>query len=451
MPKILAIPRAQAPALPSQGCWAWTDFSALPAPVWRERAEIEQDETLLQFIPYVVLRNSDGELWCYARTGGDARLDGRWSCGVGGHVEEIDDAANLRQTLAQTARREMLEELGITAESPPPLNACALIYESHSAIGRVHLGVLSIADWAERHPPEPPAHEALTPIGFLPPATIASDPRFELWSRLAAEFVATQSKCDNLIKEHEHDPATTPTTGATPENLARTAPGCSQPTDGVPSADIQSDAEFNGAGTRTGRCGASATPSDSTRPLDATRELATAQGLLTYSEISEHLAVNIARALETLVDCNPEQIEITPAWIREIHRQLAGDFFPDWAGRFRTTEVQVGTHLPPLPHDVAVNIANYCLDLAVRLQHANDGESIAALLAWADWRFQWIHPFKDFNGRVGRILLVALCFKLNLPPANPAADDDSRSCYFNALRDADQGDFTALNNSTLSD
>lgn len=67
-------------------------------------------------------------------------------------------------------------------------------------------------------------------------------------------------------------------------------------------------------------------------------------------------------------------------------------------------------------------------------------------MAWADWRFQWIHPFKDFNGRVGRILLVALCFKLNLPPANPAADDDSRNCYFNALRDADRGDFTALNN-----
>lgn len=167
--------------------------------------------------------------------------------------------------------------------------------------------------------------------------------------------------------------------------------------------------------------------------------------MLTYSEVSEHLAVNIARVLETLLDSDPEQIEITPAWIREIHQQLAGEFFPDWAGRFRTTEVQVGTHLPPPPHDVAVNITNYCLDLAVRLDHANDGESIAALLAWADWRFQWIHPFKDFNGRVGRILLVALCFKLNLPPANPAADDDSRSSYFNALRDADRGDFTALN------
>lgn len=197
---------------------------------------------------------------------------------------------------------------------------------------------------------------------------------------------------------------------------------------------------------RAGGCNPTAIPSDSTRPLDATHELATAQGLLTYSQVSERLAVNIARILETLLDSDPEQIQITPDCIKKTHHQLAGEFFPAWAGRFRTTEVQVGTHLPPLPHDVAVNITNYCLDLAVRLDHANDGESIAALLAWADWRFQWIHPFKDFNGRVGRILLVALCFKLNLPPANPAADEDSRTRYFNALRDADRGDFAALNN-----
>lgn len=310
MPQILAIPHAQTPALPLEGCWAWQDFAAFPAPVWRERAEIEQDESLLQLIPYVVLRNSAGELWCYARSGGDARLDGRWSCGVGGHVEEIDLAADLRQTLAHTARREMLEELGITNDKLPELNACALIYEGHSAIGRVHLGVLYIADWADRHPPEPPPHEALTPIAFISPGAIADDPRFELWSRLAArfsaEFVADQSKCDNLIKEPHHDPATTPTLGATPANLARAASGYGQPADGVPAADCESDAEFNGAGTRTGGRGTTATPSDSTRPLDATRELATAQGPLTYSEVSEHLAVNIARALETLVDCNPE-------------------------------------------------------------------------------------------------------------------------------------------------
>ena len=44
----------------------------------------------------------------------------------------------------------------------------------------------------------------------------------------------------------------------------------------------------------------------------------------------------------------------------------------------------------------------------------------AETLAFADWRFQWIHPFRDFNGRVGRILLSAMLFKLRLPPAETA-------------------------------
>ena len=70
---------------------------------------------------------------------------------------------------------------------------------------------------------------------------------------------------------------------------------------------------------------------------------------------------------------------------------------------------------------------------------------MAELLAWADWRFQWIHPFKDFNGRVGRILLTAILFKLRLPPAETAAvEPKEREEYLKALRSADRGDISAL-------
>ncbi len=118
--------------------------------------------------------------------------------------------------------------------------------------------------------------------------------------------------------------------------------------------------------------------------------------------------------------------------------------FPDWAGLWRNTEVQVGTHFPLSPHDVPVYIQNFCLDLEERLRHLGDAETLAELLAWVDWRFQWIHPFKDFNGRVGRILLVALSYKLGLPPVDPAETEERRQRYFEALRAADTGDSTPL-------
>ena len=183
----------------------------------------------------------------------------------------------------------------------------------------------------------------------------------------------------------------------------------------------------------------------STRPVNATRELATVAGLLAYSEVAERLAVNIVHCLDALLENSPEDIRITPEWICDTHRCIAGELFPEWAGYFRSTDVQVGTHLPPSGHEVAVYIKNFCLDLEERSHHLRGAESIAALLAWADWRFQWIHPFKDFNGRVGRILLIAQTYKLALPPMDPATDESGKTVYFEALRAADAGDLAALN------
>jgi fido (protein-threonine AMPylation protein) len=63
--------------------------------------------------------------------------------------------------------------------------------------------------------------------------------------------------------------------------------------------------------------------------------------------VAESLAVNIARCLDALFDDAAEDIAITPEWICAIHRRIAGELFPDWAGRFRSTDVQMGSHLPP--------------------------------------------------------------------------------------------------------
>lgn len=248
-------------------------------------------------------------------------------------------------------------------------------------------------------------------------------------------------------KEPADDSSATRKSGTSTENLARSASGCRYPAGGVPAEGSGVHAEYDGNGART--CGneTSPEPSASTQPLDATRELQTFSGTLTYTAVSEHLAVNIVHCLDALFDANPDDICITPDWISNIHHQLAGELFPDWGGQFRKTDVQVGSHLPPPAHDVMVQVKNFCLDLEERQRHLADVQSIAELLAWVDWRFQWIHPFKDFNGRVGRILLVALTYKLGLPPADPAAIEQGevqRSAYFSALRRADEGDLSWL-------
>lgn len=181
--------------------------------------------------------------------------------------------------------------------------------------------------------------------------------------------------------------------------------------------------------------------------LGSTRSFETTEGPLSYQEISERLAVSLARILGPLLEASPEEIVITPEWLCERHQELAGHLFPEWAGRFRKTDVRVGTLEPPPSYQVPLLVRAFCDDLAERLRHVHDDNlaEIASLLAWVDWRFQWIHPFKDFNGRIGRLVLAALLYKLALPPVETApTEPDRRREYLDALRAGDAGDLLPL-------
>lgn len=193
MTRILVIRRDDAPSLPQAGCWSVGDLDFIRKPLWRERMAVEYDESLLQPVAYLVLLDGQGRAWCYRRVGGDARLDGRSSCGVGGHVDEGDqvcvgetDVFDPHATLQRTLRRELAEELMASADDVGDLRLRGLIHESHSPIGRVHLGVLYTGRWTRSEPPRPRPDESLMAIGFLPVEAIVEDTHFELWSRLAA-------------------------------------------------------------------------------------------------------------------------------------------------------------------------------------------------------------------------------------------------------------------------
>lgn len=190
---ILTIPRTQVPALPESACWGATDIDFMRPPLWQPRPSVEQDEAFLQPIVYLVLLNPGGEAWCYQRRGGDGRLDGRRSCGVGGHVDHADaEAVNAFDpvaTLEAALLREAHEELGIRAADLTSLQMRGLVYEGLTAIGRVHLGVLYTALWSKTMQPVPCADEKLVGQGFRGLAAISRDQRFEVWSRLVCQFL----------------------------------------------------------------------------------------------------------------------------------------------------------------------------------------------------------------------------------------------------------------------
>lgn len=131
--------------------------------------------------------------------------------------------------------------------------------------------------------------------------------------------------------------------------------------------------------------------------------------------------------------------------VRRLHSDFCADLTPEWAGQWRTIQVQVGTHTPPPPHEVPLRMRDYTLDLQTRLETSEDLESLPETLAFAEGRLLTIHPFADFNGRLTRLWLWELLRRLRLPPVELApATVTATENYLAALRAADRADFTAL-------
>lgn len=131
----------------------------------------------------------------------------------------------------------------------------------------------------------------------------------------------------------------------------------------------------------------------------------------------------------------------------EFHRRICGDLVPEWAGRWRTVEVQVSNQRPPASHLVPGLLRDYAQDLASRWETLIPiaGALAPEKLAFAEGRLLTIHPFLDFNGRVTRLWLREILRRSRLPQVTLAVDGEAaRNAYFRALEAADVRDWRPL-------
>lgn len=103
------------------------------------RPEAEQDPTHKQIIPYVVLTRGD-EVFVTRRLkkGGEARLHGLLSMGIGGHINPEEDGDG-SDVLYRGMKRELEEEVRI--ENMGKLIPRGLINDDTNEVGKVHLGL----------------------------------------------------------------------------------------------------------------------------------------------------------------------------------------------------------------------------------------------------------------------------------------------------------------------
>ena len=188
--RVLVLPRADVPGGTSFEGLRRVDERALGdlrAAVARhgrylERPLAEDDPTHKQLIPYVVVRDADA-VFLMHRTdaGGDPRLHGKASIGVGGHLNPVDEGDD---ALMAGLRREWSEEL--SADWEPEFRLVGLLNDDSNPVGSVHLGVVFEVQ-ADGRPLDVREHEKLTGAFADADALAASWDRFETWSRLVAD------------------------------------------------------------------------------------------------------------------------------------------------------------------------------------------------------------------------------------------------------------------------
>jgi Uncharacterized conserved protein len=139
--------------------------------------------------------------------------------------------------------------------------------------------------------------------------------------------------------------------------------------------------------------------------------------------------------------------------LREIHRltvQLVWEVCPpdkppldpsETAGNFRRHDIAPFPDgmIPPPFSEVEAHVTDW---LKVVDAGPADGQHFLTYLAHVHAGFESIHPFRDGNGRVGRLVLNLLLVRNGYPPA--IIRKGSRPAYLRAIRRADKGDFAPL-------
>ncbi len=109
----------------------------------KRRGDMEEDPGYKQLISYCIITHDD-ETLVYKRLegGGEARLHGLLSIGVGGHMNDVESEADIAGKLRVNAARELEEEVGLKEDDVKNIEIHGLINDDDNEVGKVHIGLV---------------------------------------------------------------------------------------------------------------------------------------------------------------------------------------------------------------------------------------------------------------------------------------------------------------------
>jgi len=169
---------------------------------------------------------------------------------------------------------------------------------------------------------------------------------------------------------------------------------------------------------------------------NSTLSIAETEKILMELQISRNISVrevfeakNLARVFEYIKNKAGAE-ELSEALILFLHRMLIENINEDIAGRFRRKNeyVRVGTHIAPAPEHVESMVNAALLEYS-----SNHSNHFLENIAKFHLEFEYVHPFNDGNGRIGRVLINFQLMKLGFPPI--IIRDKEKAGYYTCFKE----------------
>lgn len=159
-----------------------------------KRGDVENNPSYKQPIGYTIIINPNlRKVFTYQRSSkdghyGEKRLQGKWSWGIGGHIEPIDNENGnpIRESMIREVTKEETEIIGNILGEPRILG---YINDDSDSVGKVHFGILymlKIDGYANPKDSEI-AHGEMKDLNELEKICYSQDCDVEKWSKIALE------------------------------------------------------------------------------------------------------------------------------------------------------------------------------------------------------------------------------------------------------------------------
>jgi Fic family protein len=146
---------------------------------------------------------------------------------------------------------------------------------------------------------------------------------------------------------------------------------------------------------------------------------------------------SLGRAVLALDAMLQSKSPLSEGAVRELHSIVTAEDSSAKPGFYRLDEVTISgsTVTPPSAGDVP----DLVRQIVSRILEAGSDESPVVIAAWAHWALTRVHPFRDGNGRVARLLQDYVLIDRGYF-AIPLFAEDRERAYYEALDAADNGD-----------